>query len=49
MVVGYGARNIIMENNDTSYYGRILIMRSRSIILIIITSYIRLKTSTINA
>lgn len=25
MVVGYGGRNIIMENNDTSYYGRILI------------------------
>ncbi|MBQ9556269.1 MAG: hypothetical protein IJV05_08590 [Muribaculaceae bacterium] len=25
MVVGYGARKIIMENNDTSYYGRILI------------------------
>ena len=25
MVVGYGARRIIMENNDTSYYGRILI------------------------
>jgi len=25
MVVGYGGRRIIMENNDTSYYGRILI------------------------
>ena len=25
MVVGYGARRIIMENNDTSYYGRILV------------------------
>lgn len=25
MVVGYGGRNIIMENNDTSYYGRILV------------------------
>ena len=25
MVVGYGGRKIIMENNDTSYYGRILI------------------------
>ena len=25
MVVGYGGRNIIMQNNDTSYYGRILI------------------------
>lgn len=25
MVVGYGGRTIIMENNDTSYYGRILI------------------------
>jgi glycosyltransferase involved in cell wall biosynthesis len=25
MVVGYGARSIIMKNNDTSYYGRILI------------------------
>ena len=25
MVVGYGARKIIMENDDTSYYGRILI------------------------
>ncbi len=25
MVVGYGARKIIMENNDTSYYGRILV------------------------
>ena len=25
MVVGYGARQIIMKNNDTSYYGRILI------------------------
>lgn len=25
MVVGYGGRKIVMENNDTSYYGRILI------------------------
>ena len=25
MVVGYGGRKIIMENDDTSYYGRILI------------------------
>ena len=25
MVVGFGGRKIIMENNDTSYYGRILI------------------------
>lgn len=25
MVVGYGGRRIIMENNDTSYYGRILV------------------------
>ena len=25
MVVGYGGRKIIMDNNDTSYYGRILI------------------------
>lgn len=25
MVVGYGGRKIIMENSDTSYYGRILI------------------------
>ncbi len=25
MVVGYGGRQIIMKNNDTSYYGRILI------------------------
>ena len=25
MVVGYGGQKIIMENNDTSYYGRILI------------------------
>ena len=25
MVVGYGGRRIVMENNDTSYYGRILI------------------------
>ena len=25
MVVGYGGRKIIMENNDTSYYGRILV------------------------
>ena len=25
MVVGYGGRKIIMENNDTSYYGHILI------------------------
>jgi glycosyltransferase involved in cell wall biosynthesis len=25
MVVGYGGRQIIMDNNDTSYYGRILI------------------------
>jgi len=25
MVVGHGGRRIIMENNDTSYYGRILI------------------------
>lgn len=25
MVVGYGGRKIIMENNDTSYYGRIMI------------------------
>ena len=25
MVVGYGGQRIIMENNDTSYYGRILI------------------------
>ena len=25
MVVGYSGRKIIMENNDTSYYGRILI------------------------
>ena len=25
MVVGYGGRRIVMENNDTSYYGRILV------------------------
>ncbi len=25
MVVGYGGRQVIMENNDTSYYGRILV------------------------
>ena len=25
MVVGYGGRKVIMDNNDTSYYGRILI------------------------
>ena len=25
MVVGYGGRKIIMDNNDTSYYGRILV------------------------
>ena len=25
MVVGFGGRKIVMENNDTSYYGRILI------------------------
>ena len=25
MVVGYGGRKIVMENNDSSYYGRILI------------------------
>ena len=25
MVVGYGGRRIVMENNDTSYYGRLLI------------------------
>lgn len=25
MVVGYGGRKIIMENNDTSYYGRIMV------------------------
>ena len=25
MVVGYGGRKIIMENNDTSYYGRVII------------------------
>ena len=25
MVVGYGGRKIVMENTDTSYYGRILI------------------------
>lgn len=25
MVVGYGGRKVVMDNNDTSYYGRILI------------------------